>query len=401
MFETKTNLINFFANAVKIIEGCLSGKKNVNFQNQPCQTETSTPSTIYKKEEEIKIKNIVEAKNESSIKIGSATRYEDIITQYKVVDVIHSNKNGKVEVVYNRKKCYILKHLYATSEIQQQAIMNEIEISQCLSHKNIGKVIGCAAKEIGQPDDLEEKPKEWEKHFVLVLEYMQGGDLFSNIIPDEGLISDIPILPTILQLCESVQYLHSRNIAHRDIKPENITFTNDFKRVVLIDFGLSQRLRSDKRYVRRQGTCAYMAAELWENRNCDFKAVDVWAIGVVIYACFTGKFPWSQANLMKCMEYKLFVEGQLQQEPIWQSLPPFVQDLLSQLFHSNPKRRPTISQLISILKKEITREKIQDISLSFESFESSSSSIHYNCYSNNSDLGLNNQPNVVHQIAFV
>ena len=41
-------------------------------------------------------------------------------------------------------------------------------------------------------------------------------------------------------LVSTVDHLHSKGIMHRDIKPANIMIEKDSKRLVLLDFGLSE-----------------------------------------------------------------------------------------------------------------------------------------------------------------
>ncbi len=54
----------------------------------------------------------------------------------------------------------------------------------------------------------------------LVMEFCNGGTL--RHLMKKVKFADKEILQWITQLCEGLDYLHSKNIVHRDIKPENV-----------------------------------------------------------------------------------------------------------------------------------------------------------------------------------
>ena len=71
-----------------------------------------------------------------------------------------------------------------------------------------------------------------------VMEYIEGGSL-ENKLGTTGLsMSDATRY--ILQVAETLKYIHKKNIAHLDIKPSNIML-NGNDEIVLIDFGVSKQ----------------------------------------------------------------------------------------------------------------------------------------------------------------
>ena len=77
---------------------------------------------------------------------------------------------------------------------------------------------------------------------------------------------------------------------HRDVKPENIMiFDADFRKVKLIDFGMTRRCGS---YVRRLiGSIPYSPPEVCDAHSNDIlvsSSMDVWAFGVLLFCSLTG-----------------------------------------------------------------------------------------------------------------
>jgi 5'-AMP-activated protein kinase catalytic alpha subunit len=77
-------------------------------------------------------------------------------------------------------------------------------------------------------------------HIIMVLEYVEGGDLF-DYITGQGFLSEFESRRLFQQMISAVDYLHRNHVVHRDLKPENILLTKE-KNVKLADFGLSRHL---------------------------------------------------------------------------------------------------------------------------------------------------------------
>jgi serine/threonine protein kinase len=60
----------------------------------------------------------------------------------------------------------------------------------------------------------------------IVMELMQGGELFDYII-DEGRLTEQDASSITRQVSEALAYCHSRGVVHRDLKPENLLLASD------------------------------------------------------------------------------------------------------------------------------------------------------------------------------
>lgn len=105
----------------------------------------------------------------------------------------------------------------------------EIEVLKICQHPNIIRLL-----------DVFENPE----FIYIVLEYMEGGDLFSYLEKREFRITEDRARSIAHEIAAAIYYIHSYGIAHRDLKLENIMMLNDKddSPLKLVDFGLSRIL---------------------------------------------------------------------------------------------------------------------------------------------------------------
>lgn len=105
-------------------------------------------------------------------------------------------------------------------------------------------------------------------------------------IPEAYAISVFARLADIL-LCA-----HRAGVAHRDVKAENVLIGMDGE-VSLADWEFAC---SPAHATRCLGTLGYAPPEVLEDASVDACAEDVWALGVVFYACLVGALPFGSAS---------------------------------------------------------------------------------------------------------
>lgn len=92
----------------------------------------------------------------------------------------------------------------------------------------------------------------------LILDYCAGGDLKTYILKGRNPFAgnDRRMREIILQICDAVDFMHSRGVFHKDLKPQNILVSQDGQKVFLCDFGLASDLHTN---TRGGGSAPYMS----------------------------------------------------------------------------------------------------------------------------------------------
>jgi WD40 repeat protein/tRNA A-37 threonylcarbamoyl transferase component Bud32 len=110
-------------------------------------------------------------------------------------------------------------------------------------------------------------------------------------------------VPLVAAIAGAVQHAHRHGILHRDLKPSNILVATDGTPLVA-DFGLAKRVDADRSWTESGavlGTPRYMAPEQAAGRRDLTVAVDVYALGVVLYERLTGRVPFDGETVLEVL----------------------------------------------------------------------------------------------------
>ena len=218
------------------------------------------------------------------------------IKDYDQLKTVGLGSFGRVRLCQHKKtkKIYVMKILKKYEIIKQKQVdhvFSEYNILSVLNHPFIVQLMGINFE---------------DPHYLyLLLEYVQGGELFSllrnqNCFPLEQAKFYIAHIITIFE------YLHGKNIIYRDLKPENILI-NKNGYLKLTDFGFAKYLDNEKTYT-LCGTPEYLAPEIILNKGHG-KPVDWWTMGILLYEMLVGIDPFSDEDPMKT--YQKIVKGKV------------------------------------------------------------------------------------------
>jgi tetratricopeptide (TPR) repeat protein len=162
----------------------------------------------------------------------------------------------------------------------QQRFRAERQILAGLQHPNIAHLVDGGVTADGRP---------W-----LALEYVDGVDLRAWC--DAQQLDLRQRLELFLTVCEAVQHAHQRLIVHRDLKPSNLLVSRDGV-VKLLDFGIAKLIDTGAAGVSatRIFTPEYAAPEQVRGEAVT-TAVDIYALGLLLYELLSGQRPYNVDN---------------------------------------------------------------------------------------------------------
>lgn len=172
---------------------------------------------------------------------------------------------------------------------------------------------------------------ETEKALYLVLEYVEGGELF-DLLVDSGPLPEKTAVEFFRQIILGAAYCHSLGICHRDLKPENILLDKDLN-VKIADFGMAA-LESGRLLETSCGSPHYAAPEIVSGLHYHGAESDVWSCGVILFALLTGRLPFDDDNIRD-----LLLKVQVGEYEIVEDLSPEAVDLIHHMLTVNPEAR--------------------------------------------------------------
>ena len=208
---------------------------------------------------------------------------------YKYGRLIGQGAFGKVNLGLNiltgrivAVKSFNKKNSELTGD-NMKKIKYETDLMKKLNHPNITKVL---------------EMFEDEKFFLIIMEYINGGNLFS-FVKKRRKLSEKTAKFLFRQIILGIKYIHEQNIVHRDIKLENllIDLNNNVK---ICDFGIGRRIESKNQLLFDQcGTLMYMAPEILlstKEKGYEGFPVDIWSSGISLYIMLSGTLPFNYKN---------------------------------------------------------------------------------------------------------
>ncbi|XP_067255314.1 hormonally up-regulated neu tumor-associated kinase homolog A [Chanodichthys erythropterus] len=242
----------------------------------------------------------------------------------KVREGLHAITGEKVAVkVIDKKKAK--KDSYVTKNLRREG-----QIQQMIRHPNITQLL----------DIL-----ETENSYYLVMELCPGGNLM-NYIYEKKRLDEREAQKYVRQLVMAVEHLHRAGVVHRDLKIENLLL-DEQDNIKLIDFGLSNCagiLGYSDPFSTQCGSPAYAAPELLSRRKYGPK-VDVWSIGVNMYAMLTGTLPFTVEPFSLKALHQRMVDKDM--NPLPPSISSAAVSLLKRLLEPDPEKRPNIHQVMA------------------------------------------------------
>ena len=270
---------------------------------------------------------------------------------------------GEVRRITRKRdeKAFAMKtvNLSGLNYFRLKSLQSEIDILKSLDHPHIVRVYETFVE-----------PKLCCR---LVMELCEGGELYDRLSVrdrfDEKTTANI-----VKQMFKALNYLHENNVVHRDIKLENWLFRHgeddESNEIVLIDFGLSRRYRSESEKMHKKvGTCYYAAPEVIEGDYTGSEC-DVWSVGVITYMLLSGHAPFDgeddDAILTRIASHRL----PSMKHGIWKQISDEAKDFIRSLLKIDPQVRSTAAQALDHEWLQIAETKTEDLPIDDTIFNS-------------------------------
>ncbi|XP_019731285.1 non-receptor tyrosine-protein kinase TYK2 [Hippocampus comes] len=226
--------------------------------------------------------------------------------------------------------------------------LKEIETLKFFDHTNIVKYKGCCTEMGGQVVQL-------------IMEFLPFGSLEKYLQKQEKSTSQCLLFAQ--QICQGMEYLHSKRYIHRDLAARNILVKND-SLVKIADFGLSKYIPENDTYYRvsedGDSPVFWYALECLKLNKFSFRS-DVWSFGVTLYEILTRCDP-SQSPPVKFGKMAGLSPREMNVNVLisllerWQRLPcpadcpSELRSLTLQCWDQDPAERPSFHSLFEQLE---------------------------------------------------
>ncbi|XP_060754270.1 serine/threonine-protein kinase pim-2-like [Neoarius graeffei] len=175
---------------------------------------------------------------------------------------------------------------------------------------------------------------ETPKIVILVLERPEPCvDLFEYC--EDVKISENKAQVIMQQIVNAARHCRDRGVIHRDIKDQNILINPQTLDVKLIDFGCGDLLK-DTPYTEYSGSQDYEPPEWIIEKKYEAEPATVWGLGIFLYTLLHGAEPFNGPQEI--------VNGHLD---FPSNLSEASCSLIEWCLQRNPKRRPTLEQILT------------------------------------------------------
>src|SRR6201999_818781 len=159
----------------------------------------------------------------------------------------------------------------------------------------------------------------------------RAGDELYHYLLQHGKLPVEKVQRIFSQLVGAVSYVHLQSCVHRDLKLENILLDRH-ENVKLVDFGFTREYEGKSSYLQTWcGTVCYSAPEMIKGVKYAGEKVDVWSLGIILYALLCGELPFDEDD------EDVTNQQILKEVPKWpETMPPQAKDLIDILLSKRP-----------------------------------------------------------------
>ncbi len=249
-----------------------------------------------------------------------------------------------------------------------RALNNEVDTLRRLKHPGIARIYPIKVNErrfsfMARAMGLPGQP------WYFVMEYLSGNSV-DDLIKRHGALEPVMAAEITQQLCMALDYMHAQGYSHLDVKPNNILFrrplaSGELLEAVLIDFGSAQR--NERRAEVEAGALVYLPPERVQvmlgdkppEYITDKNAVDMYAVGVVLYRMLTGQLPFSGRKNQ--VTTAILHDKPTRPYQYNEALRHYreLDELVMKLLDKRPERRPSAQEVATLLDQIVPPPRLK------------------------------------------
>ena len=175
-----------------------------------------------------------------------------------------------------------------------------------------------------------------------VMERLYGSDL-RRLLNEQGILPVARVAHLGVDACRGLACAHRAGLVHRDLKPENLFLTtrdDGQDRCQLLDFGVVKSTHDNTtRPGALLGTTRYMAPEQLGLELPVSPQTDLYALGVILYECLTGRGPF-EGDTVERILFKIMTAQETPIQELRPEVPAGLAALVSRALSKKPDARP-------------------------------------------------------------
>ncbi len=191
---------------------------------------------------------------------------------------------------------------------QRISVEREVRLMKLLHHPHIVGVV-----------EVFDTPEQ----ILMLMEHASNGELFEYIVKHNS-VAEPQARHFFRQIISAVDYLHSvckfifllvlfimfyytfcsllqNSIIHRDLKPENLLLDAN-NNIKIVDFGFGNTFHRDRLLDTYCGSPFYAAPEMIQGIRYIGPEVDLWSMGVILFALLSGRLPFDAGTMNELYE---------------------------------------------------------------------------------------------------
>ncbi|HVJ17303.1 MAG TPA: protein kinase [Polyangiaceae bacterium] len=195
---------------------------------------------------------------------------------------------------------------------------------------------------------------------IMVMDLLEGEPLSSKL-GRAGVIGIDELARLLLPVISAVGAAHARGVVHRDLKPENIFLALSPSGALepkVLDFGIAKlspaAIEAEQTEALTNtgtllGTPYYMAPEQVFGEKALDARCDVWAMGVILYLCLSGRRPFDGDNVGQIFK-SIVTRSPLPLRTVNRAVPADLSALVDRMLEKNVETRcPDLREVFEVL----------------------------------------------------